>query len=224
MKVIRTEDLKKIYLLGKVKVPALRGVNIEIEEGEFVALMGPSGSGKSTLLNQIGLLDFPTSGKVFIEGMDASALSERERAGLRLKKFGFIFQFFSLFMELTALENVMVPGMLAGESVGESKSRAKELLEIVWLGDRLEHKPAELSGGQQQRVAIARALMNEPSILLADEPTANLDSVASMEIIKLFRSLNESRGITIFMVTHEEEYGKLADRIIRLKDGMIDES
>jgi putative ABC transport system ATP-binding protein len=156
--------------------------------------------------------------------MDASALSERERAGLRLKKFGFIFQFFSLFMELTALENVMVPGMLAGESVGESKSRAKELLEIVWLGDRLEHKPAELSGGQQQRVAIARALMNEPSILLADEPTANLDSVASMEIIKLFRSLNESRGITIFMVTHEEEYGKLADRIIRLKDGMIDES
>lgn len=224
MKVIRTEGLKKIYLLGKVKVPALRGVNIEIEEGEFVALMGPSGSGKSTLLNQIGLLDFPTSGKVFIEGMDASALSERERAGLRLKKFGFIFQFFSLFMELTALENVMVPGMLAGESVGESKSRAKELLEIVWLGDRLEHKPAELSGGQQQRVAIARALMNEPSILLADEPTANLDSVASMEIIKLFRSLNESRGITIFMVTHEEEYGKLADRIIRLKDGMIDES
>jgi putative ABC transport system ATP-binding protein len=224
MKVIRTEDLKKIYLLGKVKVPALRGVNIEIEEGEFVALMGPSGSGKSTLLNQIGLLDFPTSGKVFIERMDASALSERERAGLRLKKFGFIFQFFSLFMELTALENVMVPGMLAGESVGESKSRAKELLEIVWLGDRLEHKPAELSGGQQQRVAIARALMNEPSILLADEPTANLDSVASMEIIKLFRSLNENRGITIFMVTHEEEYGKLADRIIRLKDGMIDES
>ncbi|TAN47346.1 MAG: ABC transporter ATP-binding protein [Candidatus Methanoperedens sp.] len=216
--IIETRDLSKTYLMGKVEVPALRGVNIAIEKGEFVAIMGSSGSGKSTLLNMIGMLDAPTSGRVIIEGTDVSEMNEDQRADFRLKKLGFIFQFFNLFMELTALENVAFPILIVKKKNFEE--RAMELLDQVGLSDRAGHKPAELSGGQQQRVAIARALANEPALLLADEPTANLDTKSSGQIINLLMELNKS-GQTIVMVTHETELGKRADRIIWLRDGMV---
>lgn len=216
--IIETRDLSKTYLMGKVEVPALRGVNIAIEKGEFVAIMGSSGSGKSTLLNMIGMLDAPTSGRVIIEGTDVSEVNEDQRADFRLKKLGFIFQFFNLFMELTALENVAFPILIVKKKNFEE--RAMELLDQVGLSDRAGHKPAELSGGQQQRVAIARALANEPALLLADEPTANLDTKSSGQIINLLMELNKS-GQTIVMVTHETELGKRADRIIWLRDGMV---
>ncbi len=216
--IIETKDLSKKYLMGKVEVPALRRVDITIQKGEFVAIMGSSGSGKSTLLNMIGMLDVPTSGKVIIEGVDVSQIDEKQSADLRLNKLGFIFQFFNLFMELTALENVALPMQIAGRK--NFQERAMKLLDLVGLCDRANHKPAELSGGQQQRVAVARALVNEPALLLADEPTANLDTKSSEQIIDLLIELNKS-GQTIVMVTHEPELGKRADRIIRLKDGMI---
>ncbi|NJD76063.1 MAG: ABC transporter ATP-binding protein [Candidatus Methanoperedens sp.] len=202
--------------MGKIEVPALRGVDINIKNGEFVALMGPSGSGKSTLLNMMGLLDSPTAGKIVIDGIDVSSLNENERADFRLKKLGFVFQFFSLLMELNALENVALPMIMDDRKY----DRAAALLELVGVGDRATHTPNELSGGQQQRVAIARALANEPAILLADEPTANLDTESSHQIVGLFRELN-SRGQTIIMVTHEPELGEMADRIIRIKDGKV---
>ena len=209
-------DLKKIYYMGKVEVPALRGIDLKIEQGEFVALMGPSGSGKSTLLNMIGLLDTPTSGGIVIDGVEVSFLDHNQRADFRLRKMGFVFQFFSLLMELNSIENVALPMMM-----DERKNdRAASLLELVGIGDRADHYPNELSGGQQQRVAIARALANEPAILLADEPTANLDTESSNQIVALFRELNE-KGQTIIMVTHEPELGEKADRIIRIKDGRV---
>src|SRR5665811_819769 len=202
-------DLKKIYYMGKVEVPALRGIDLKIEQGEFVALMGPSGSGKSTLLNMIGLLDTPTSGGIVIDGVEVSFLDHNQRADFRLRKMGFVFQFFSLLRELNSIENVALPMMM-----DERKNdRAASLLELVGIGDRADHYPNELSGGQQQRVAIARALANEPAILLADEPTANLDTESSNQIVALFRELNE-KGQTIIMVTHEPELGEKADRII----------
>jgi putative ABC transport system ATP-binding protein len=213
---IELKDIRKIYYMGKIEVPALRGVDLNINRGEFVALMGPSGSGKSTLLNMMGLLDTPTSGNIFIDGADVSALNENERADFRLRKLGFVFQFFSLLMELSALENVALPMIMDNRKY----DRAASLLELVGLGDRANHTPNELSGGQQQRVAIARALANEPAILLADEPTANLDTESSHQIVELFRNLNE-RGQTIVMVTHEPDLGEKADRIIRLKDGRV---
>ncbi len=213
---IKLEGIKKIYYMGKIEVPALRGVDINIESGEFVALMGPSGSGKSTLLNMMGLLDTPTSGKIVIDGVDVSSLNDNERADFRLKKLGFVFQFFSLLMELNALENVALPMIMDDRKY----DRAAALLELVGVGDRITHTPNELSGGQQQRVAIARALANEPAILLADEPTANLDTESSHQIIDLFRELN-GRGQTIIMVTHEPELGEKTDRIIRIKDGKV---
>lgn len=215
--IIETRDLSKTYLMGKVEVSALRAVNITIEKGEFVAIMGSSGSGKSTLLNMIGMLDTPTSGRISIEGMDVSKMNEDLRADFRLKKLGFIFQFFNLFMEMTAFENVALPMLIVRRK--DSRERAMKLLDLVGLSDRANHKPAELSGGQQQRVAIARALVNEPALLLADEPTANLDTKSSDQIIDLLIELNKS-GQTIVMVTHEPELGKRADRIIRLKDGI----
>lgn len=216
--IIETRDLRKTYLMGKVEVPALKGVDITIQKGEFIAIMGSSGSGKSTLLNMIGMLDTPTSGKVIIEGVDVSEMDENERADFRLNKLGFIFQFFNLFMELTALENVALPVQIVRRK--DFEKRAIKLLDMVGLYDRANHKPAELSGGQQQRVAVARALVNEPALLLADEPTANLDTKSSEQVISLLKELNKS-GQTIVMVTHEPELGKRADRIIWLRDGMI---
>lgn len=213
---IDIKDLKKTYYMGTVEVPALRGVDLNVDKGEFVALMGPSGSGKSTLLNMIGLLDTPTSGKIVIDGVDVSSLNENERADFRLKKLGFVFQFFSLLMELTSIENIVLPIIMA-----ERRSdHATSLLESVGVGDRAIHFPNELSGGQQQRVAIARALGNEPAILLADEPTANLDTESSNQIVDLFRKLNDN-GQTIVMVTHEPDLGEKADRIIRIRDGKV---
>ncbi len=213
---IETTKLKKIYYMGKIEVPALQGVDLRIGRGEFVALMGPSGSGKSTLLNIIGLLDVQTSGNIVIDGVDVSSLNENGRADFRLRKLGFVFQFFSLLMELNALENVMFPMIMDGRKY----DRAASLLELVGIGERAAHMPNELSGGQQQRVAIARALANEPAILLADEPTANLDTISSNQIVELFRELND-QGQTIVMVTHEPELGEKADRIIRIKDGKV---
>lgn len=213
---ITLENIIKTYYMGKIEVPALRGVDMNIEDSEFVALMGPSGSGKSTLLNMIGLLDSPTSGKIIIDNVDVSSLTENKRADFRLKKLGFVFQFFSLLMELTALENVALPMIMDDRS----REKAAKLLESVGIGERAGHYPNELSGGQQQRVAIARALANEPAILLADEPTANLDTESSSQIVQLFRELNNN-GQTIIMVTHEPELGEKADRIIRIKDGKV---
>ena len=213
---IKIDSLKKIYYMGKIEVHALRGIELVIEKGEFVALMGPSGSGKSTLLNMIGLLDTPTSGGIVIDGIEVSSLDDNERADFRLRKMGFVFQFFSLLKELNSLENVALPMIMDDRKY----DRASSLLELVGIGDRADHSPSELSGGQQQRVAIARALANEPAILLADEPTANLDTESSNQIVGLFRELNE-KGQTIVMVTHEPELGEKADRIIRIKDGKV---
>ncbi|KAB2947055.1 MAG: ABC transporter, ATP-binding protein [Candidatus Methanoperedens nitroreducens] len=213
---IEINNLKKIYYMGKIEVHALRGIDLVIEKGEFVALMGPSGSGKSTLLNMIGLLDTPTSGGIVIDGIEVSSLDDNERADFRLRKMGFVFQFFSLLKELNSLENVALPMIMDDRKY----TRASSLLELVGIGDRAAHYPSELSGGQQQRIAIARALANEPAILLADEPTANLDTESSNQIVGLFRELNE-KGQTIVMVTHEPELGERADRIIRIKDGRV---
>jgi len=220
MDMIRTGNLKKSYMPGKVEVKALNGVDISIEQGEFVAIMGPSGGGKSTFLNLIGMLDTPTSGEIYLDGSDVTKMSGSKRAEYRLKHIGFVFQFFNLFNELTAVENVMFPMMLNKQS--GYKDRAKELLGLVGLDDRLHHLPSELSGGQQQRVTIARSLANDPKILLADEPTGNLDTKSSIEIIELFRKLNKERGQTIVMVTHSPEIGEMADRVIHFRDGRIE--
>ena len=217
--IIETVDIHKTYLMGKVEVKALDGVSAKIEKGNFVAIMGPSGSGKTTFFNMVGMLDPPTTGKVLIDGIDITNMNEDKRADYRLHHIGFVFQFFNLFNELTALENVMFPMMLAGRR--DTKERAMELLEMVGLGDRAHHKPTELSGGQQQRVTIARSLANEPEILLTDEPTGNLDHKTSLEIIDLFRSLNEENGQTIVMITHDPEIGENVDQMIRFMDGRI---
>jgi putative ABC transport system ATP-binding protein len=217
--IIMTRNLTKIYKMGKIEFSALNGVDLEIEEGEFVAIMGSSGSGKTTLLNMIGLLDFPTGGKIFLDNTDVATMDEQQRASYRLKKIGFVFQFFNLLNELTGAENVMLPGMMKGSS--NSREKALELLQLVGLKERAGHKPSELSGGQQQRVSIARALINDPRLILADEPTANLDSSSAMQVVDLLRKLRNEQNQTVVMVTHELELGKLADRIIWLKDGMV---
>ena len=218
--VIRVEDVHKYYDLGENKVHALRGVSVEIAGGEFVAIMGASGSGKSTFMNLLGCLDKPSSGRYLLEGTDVSRLDKKALAAIRNRKLGFVFQGFNLLSRTTALENVELPTLYARLPKEERLQRAKESLELVGLGDRMEHFPSQLSGGQQQRVAIARALVNRPSILLADEPTGNLDSRTSVEIMQIFQTLNEG-GLTIVLVTHEPDIARFAKRTIVFRDGKI---
>ena len=218
--IVEAVNLKKTYMLGKVPVEALRGVNLKVENGDFLSILGPSGSGKSTLLHLIGALDKPTEGKVFIEGVDVSTLNDNQLADLR-RKIGFVFQFFNLIPRFTARENVELPMAINGLSKGERRKRSEELLENVGLKDRMNHKPTELSGGEQQRVAIARALANNPSFLLMDEPTGNIDSKAADDILKLVKRLNEGKGITTIMVTHDHRLASQAERTVHMLDGLI---
>ena len=218
---IEVVDLKKYYRMGPVLVKALDGISLRIEDEEFMSVMGPSGSGKSTLLNILGALDKPTSGTVYFDGINLARVDESVLYQLRRKKVGFIFQSFNLIPTLSALENVLIPLVPTRISKMEKYKRAKELLETVGLGDRILHKPSEMSGGEQQRVAVARALVNRPSLVLADEPTGNVDSKTGAEIIKLLRDLNQNMGTTLVVVTHDPEIGKLTERVIRLKDGEI---
>lgn len=220
--IIRTEGLTKDYVLGAETVRAVRGVDLEIEAGEFVAIMGPSGSGKSTFMNMIGCLDTPTAGRYWLSGQLVSELSDDQLARVRNQKIGFVFQTFNLLPRATALHNVELPLIYAGVGSKERKRRAREKLELVGLGDRMTHRPPELSGGQRQRVAVARALVNNPALLLADEPTGNLDSVTSGDIMRQLRDLNES-GQTILLVTHEHDIAAYARRQVHLKDGLVEQ-
>lgn len=219
--IIKLENVWKIYKMGRVEVPALRGINLDVKRGEFLAVMGPSGSGKSTAMNMIGCLDVPTKGRIFLEGHDISKLSESDLAQIRGQKIGFIFQIFNLIPTLTALENVMLPMIFQNVPREERVKRATELLEMVDLGDRIRHKPNELSGGQQQRVAIARSLINNPEVILADEPTGNLDSVSGHKVIDFLQVLHKKENKTIVMVTHNKDVAKYAERIEYLYDGQI---
>lgn len=218
--IVEAVELKKTYMLGKVPVEALRGVNLKVEEGEFLSVLGPSGSGKSTLLNLIGALDKPTSGKLLIENVDISTLNDGQLADLR-RKIGFVFQFFNLIPRFTARQNVELPMAIAGLSGEERRKRAEELLETVGLRERMNHKPTELSGGEQQRVAIARALANNPRFLLMDEPTGNIDSKNAYEIIQLIKRLNKEKGVTTIMVTHDQRLAAEAKRTVHMLDGLI---
>lgn len=218
---IRLENVAKTYDLGEVQVHALRGVSLEIHAGEFVAVMGASGSGKSTLMNILGCLDKPTKGRYFLDGGDVSGLTKKELARVRSHKIGFVFQQFNLLARTTALENVELPTIYAGIPVAERARRAQEALERVGLADRADHFPSQLSGGQQQRVAIARALVNNPAILLADEPTGNLDSRTSVEIMEIFQKLNDEHGLTVVIVTHEPDIAQYAKRALEFRDGRL---
>lgn len=218
--VIEVINVKKSYILGDMEIPILHDINLEVREGEFLAIMGPSGSGKSTLMNLIGFLDRPTEGRIIIKGLDINKLSDKEVARLRGLEIGFVFQTFNLIPRLTALENVELPTYANTRDGVDTHERAKDLLKLVGLEDRVHHKPGELSGGQSQRVAIARALINDPAILLADEPTGNLDSKTGCEILDIFRKLNED-GRTIVMITHDPEIAGYADRIVLVRDGII---
>jgi putative ABC transport system ATP-binding protein len=219
--IIRIENVWKTYKMGDIEVHALRGMNFEVKKGEFVAIMGPSGSGKSTAVNMVGALDIPTKGEIFLEHDNIAHLSESELAQIRGRKIGFIFQQFNLIPTLTAKENVMLPMIFQGTPFTERKQRAEKLLEMVELGDRMDHKPTELSGGQQQRVAIARSLANDPEVIIADEPTGNLDSKTSKLVVDFLSTLHDKEKKTIIMVTHDEDVAKYAQRIERLKDGII---
>jgi putative ABC transport system ATP-binding protein len=217
--VVEAINLKKTYMLGKVPVEALRGVNLKVEKGDFLAVLGPSGSGKSTLLNLIGALDKPTSGTLLVDGVNVSKLNDNKLADLRLKV-GFVFQFFNLIPRFAAMDNVELSLGIANVSRSERKKRAAQLLETVGLKDRMKHKPAELSGGQQQRVAIARALANNPTFLLLDEPTGNIDSKTAHELMEIIKNLN-AKGVTIIMVTHDQHLAREAKRTVQMMDGVI---
>jgi putative ABC transport system ATP-binding protein len=221
--VIETKDLKKIYTMGTVEVRALDGVSFSIDRGDVVAIMGPSGSGKSTLMNLLGCLDRPTSGNYLLDGEEVHTLDDDQLASIRNRKVGFVFQSFNLLPRATALSNVELPMRYAGIEKKVRLERSGSALESVGLGDRIHHKPTELSGGQQQRVAVARALVNDPAILMADEPTGNLDSKSGKEIMELLKNLNQQRGTTLIIVTHDPMIAAQANRIIRLRDGLIEE-
>lgn len=219
--VIKTKALTKTFSIGDIKVHALKGIDLQVDKGEFVAIMGASGSGKSTLMNLIGCLDTPTSGEYYLDGVDTRRLNKNEYADIRNSKIGFVFQGFNLLPKTTALENVELPLLYDRQNrIRNPRKKAIEVLEQVGLGDRVHHEPNQLSGGQQQRVAIARALVNSPAIILADEPTGNLDSKTSVEVFNIFQKLN-NQGITIVLVTHERDFARFAKRVIELKDGLV---
>ena len=217
--VIQINNVRKIYQMGDVQVPALSGVSLEIQPGEMVAITGPSGSGKSTLMNIIGCLDTPTDGAYFLDGVDVSKMADDEQAGIRNQKIGFVFQQFNLLPRTAAIDQVELPMVYAGAK--DRQPRAMQALQSVGLGDRAQHRPNELSGGQQQRVAIARALVTNPSIVLADEPTGNLDSKSGAEIIGIFKKLNAEKGLTVILVTHDPAIAAQAQRVIRMRDGQV---
>src|ERR687886_781025 len=221
--VIAVKNLVKTYVVGEVEVKALRGVNLEVQRGEFLAVTGPSGSGKSTFMHIAGCLDRPTSGQYFLDGQDVSRMSKDQLAAVRNKKIGFVFQGFNLLARTSALDNVELPLLYGGSTTktAERHKRAAEMLQLVGLGDRLDHHPNQLSGGQQQRVAIARALINNPSILLADEPTGNLDTKTSIEVMGIFQRLNLERGITVVLITHEVDIAEYGSRIVTFRDGQV---
>jgi putative ABC transport system ATP-binding protein len=216
---IQLEDVTKTYQMGKVEVPVLHSVDLTIDDGDMVAIMGPSGSGKTTIMNILGCLDISTSGRYLLDGIDVSRLSDKRLAKIRSRKIGFVFQSFNLVSRTSAIRNVELPLVYAG--IRDRRTPARLALEQVGLGDRQKHLPNELSGGQQQRVAIARALINDPAILLADEPTGNLDTTSSLDIMKLFNELNDA-GRTVVIITHEEEVARFAKRVVRLRDGRIE--
>jgi ABC-type lipoprotein export system ATPase subunit len=224
MELIELRDIHKTYYLGEVDLPVLKGVSLNVSRGELVALMGVSGSGKSTLMNILGCLDHPTSGEYFLDSQEVSPLTARERARLRNRTIGFVFQSFNLLPRTTALENVLMPLTYTREDLSEQqmKQRAAELLRKVGLADRIDHLPSQLSGGEQQRVAVARSLVNQPRLLLADEPTGNLDSRTSEELLQMFQQINSAEGITIILVTHDPGVAKHAQRVIHIKDGLIE--
>ena len=220
--VVRTRNVKKVFIMGNVSLEALKGINLEIKRGEYISIMGPSGSGKSTLFNMIGGLDKPTEGKVYIDEVDVAQLDAYELAWLRCRKIGYIFQSFNLIPVMTALENVTLPMTFAGMSTDESVDKGIRLLTMVGLGDRFQHKPIELSGGQQQRVAVARALANDPAIILADEPTGNLDLKTGKEIIDLLRKMNKEKEVTIISATHDLKMLDVSDRVFWIRDGKVE--
>jgi len=219
--IILTQNIRKVYTMGTQEVAALKDVSIEIRKNEYVALMGPSGSGKSTLMNVLGCLDTPTSGDYFLNGTNVSTMNDNELANVRNREIGFVFQTFNLLPRLSALENVALPLVYSGMSRRLRNERAEEVLNMVSLSDRMDHKPNELSGGQRQRVAIARALVNNPAIILADEPTGNLDTATSVEIMDIFNEI-QAKGNTVILVTHEPDIAEYAHRVIRLRDGLVE--
>ncbi|MFA5393482.1 MAG: ABC transporter ATP-binding protein [Candidatus Ratteibacteria bacterium] len=220
--VVRTVGVEKSFMLGRIELNVLKGIDLEINQGEYISIMGPSGSGKTTLFNMIGGLDKPSSGRVYIDEVDVAQLDAFELAWLRCRKIGYIFQTFNLIPVMTALENVTLPMIFAGTNHDESVDKGRQLLELVGLGDRIQHKPFELSGGQQQRVAIARAFANSPAIILADEPTGNLDLKTGKEIIGLLKEMNRKQGVSVITATHDLKMLDISDRVIWIRDGQVE--